>query len=187
MARDAAERKNSYGLISAKMYPSLITIMDCTYQYLHPSSVKELFHVFYSGHKKQSLWLHQLIVDWRGKILHHSFVPGGVTSDRGQFNATLLDDLPHMFSPGEQMLTDGGYQGVNPNNILLRCNEGHPLTGNLRAAIERVNNLVKDRWKLCNESWPKTASVWHAPMAFHAAVLLTNFLNRLRDRYSTNP
>ena len=182
---NAMERREMHGLISAHLYPSIIAVIDGTYQYL--ASTKDLVHIFYNGHKKRPLWLHQIVVNWRGRIIHHSFVPGGVTNDRGQFNDTLLGRTPMYFSAGEHLLADRGYHGTNPDEVLVRCGDDVPYLESFRSLIERVHNCVKDRWKLCWRPWPKTASVWHAPVAFRAAIVLTNWLNRVRDRYPTNP
>lgn len=139
-----AERRQLHGKIAK--YSWAVAIIDGTYQWLRRPQEAAVRSIYLRKDKKRAFWLHQvcallvyqffgvadggatfaraciqIVIDYRGKVIQHSYVPGAVTNDRGAFNQTIGAMAESLLSSRELIIADAGYRGAGPLLVCHRC------------------------------------------------------------------
>lgn len=155
-------------------------VIDCTPQFVNRPHDRTAAANLFRKDKDDYFWLHQVVVDHRGEIWSHAYVPGGNTNDRGLFNATILPNRNTLLASSELLLADKGYRGAGPLLICGDADDGEEWEA-LRSVIENLNASIKNHFPLVHSRW--AGGVEEAPLVFRAGLLLTNRINRWENSF----
>lgn len=117
--------------------PSLEFIIDGTERPINRPKDKEKQRSHYSGKKKSHTAKNNVITERDSKVLYLSGIYEGKRHDK-----KLTDDEHYCFPPGSKLLQDTGFQGYQPEGVIVIQPKKKPKGGELTADEKVVNRAI---------------------------------------------
>jgi hypothetical protein len=171
-------------------FPDAIGVVDATHTQIRRPSInqREYYRLDYACHT----YAHQMIVDWKGKIIYLATgVPGSVHDRRIWTHSQPFTHKHNYFSDNQTLLADKGYEADGDWLITLhkrKRNENiwqrqtrearNKSISRHMVIVEYIFALIKNLFGLTNIKFCLSKRL--ASSVFYVAALLTNRLQRLR-------
>ena len=117
--------------------PSLEFIIDGTERPINRPKDKDKQKTYYSGKKKGHTVKNNLITERKGKVVYLSGTYEGKRHDK-----KIADEEGHRFPAGSKLLQDTGYQGYQPEGVIVLQPKKKPRNGELTEAEKTVNRAI---------------------------------------------
>lgn len=117
--------------------PSLEFIIDGTERPINRPQDKDKQKEYYSGKKKQHTVKNNLITERGGKVVYLSGTYAG-----NQYDKKIADEEGYRFPSGSKLLQDTGFQGYQPEGVIVIQPKKKPRGGELTADEKLVNRAI---------------------------------------------